>query len=63
MSEVVTLRPKVSAREPERRIFYCTACVCYSFKIVEFKGEDWLACANCEAWVQEFRLTRTRADI
>jgi transcription elongation factor Elf1 len=63
VAEVISLGAKKSAREEERRIFYCLACGSYSFKVVESKGEDWLACANCECWIIEFSLTRIVKDI
>jgi len=63
MADVISLQGRKSAREEQRRIYNCIACKSYSFKIIESKGEDWLACANCEEWIQEFKLTRTRDDI
>jgi hypothetical protein len=62
-SQVISLAAVRSQRRPEVRIFCCVECRSYSFKIVELDGEDWLACANCENWIQEFKLIRTRDDI
>jgi transcription elongation factor Elf1 len=60
MSDVISLAAHRSAREPERRIFHCVACGSYAFKIIEIAGEDHIGCANCEAWISEFAITKTR---
>jgi transcription elongation factor Elf1 len=60
---VISLEAHKSAREPLRRIFRCIACDSYQFKLIEVDGEDHISCANCEAWINEFNLVRTREDI
>lgn len=63
--EVISLAAVKSARRSDEtnnvRIFRCIACDCYSFKVIEIRGESCLACANCETWIQEFDLVLTRA--
>ena len=65
MSEPVSLAAIRSQRRSDEtnhiHLFSCTACHCYSFKIIELAGTIQLACANCEAWIREFDLVPTRA--
>jgi hypothetical protein len=56
---IVSLASRRSPRDDERKLFYCTACGCYSFKIIEIAGDLLLGCSNCEAWIgDEFTLAR-----
>jgi hypothetical protein len=63
MGDIITLLPRRSQREPTRRIFSCIGCGGYSFKLLEIDGADHIACANCETWIREFELVRTRDDL
>lgn len=63
MGDVITLSKRQSARDPERRIFSCISCGSASFKILEVDGDDHIACANCEDWIHDFELVRTREDM
>jgi transcription elongation factor Elf1 len=58
---VVTLAAVKSQRQPERRIFRCIACGSFTFKVIEQDGDDLiLSCANCEGWITDFAITKTR---
>jgi len=61
--KIVSLEAWRSARDPERRIFRCTACGSSAFKVIEIDGEHHLGCANCEAWIDDFSLSRMREDL
>jgi transcription elongation factor Elf1 len=59
-SVVVSLEARRSGRYPNRRIFRCLACGSYTFKIVEEDGTDFISCANCEGWINEFDVAKNR---
>jgi len=62
--KVVSLAAVKSQRRSDEtnnvRLFRCIFCDCYSFKIIEFRGELSLACANCEEWIHEFDVIANR---
>lgn len=70
--KVVTLKEYASQRETRkadrepavvRSLWSCRECNSYGFKILTIDGVDWLCCANCENYIQEFELVRTIEDM